>query len=276
MDPESRPPVTIPSPGVRAADPSLVKEQPVLNTSLNAGDRAPCRRPTGAPDHRELVVLVLLPPGSSHHRSALNNQLTAALPTGVPTQPCHNHFLPQHDLHPHEQRLLVDVTGPSCAGGPIGLLDLTATQAPARALAQLLHHRWALAVAGTPPALPWRHYLRHHHGDPSAYPLDRATAEFTAQPRITAMIEHSRDGDPVSEFRLDEYDAGLIAHQTGTFGDYLCGIALFGDALSTPHAGVLSPHRHDEDGRAGFHTTAHTVLHTADPGSVVVTCHLYL
>jgi len=248
----------------------------VLNTSTNAGDRHPCRRPPGAPTHRQLTVLVLLPPGASHNPRTLTDRLTAALPSGVPTRLCHNHFRPQHDLGTAERRLLVQPAGPSCAGGPIGLLDLESTHAAASALAQVLHHRWRIAVAGTPPALPWRHYLRRHRADPHSYPMHQATDEFAAQPRITAMIDYSRGAEAATEFRLDEYDAGLIAHQDSVFGDYLCGIALFGDGLATGDAGVLSPDPGDEGGRAAFHTAAHARLHAADPGSVIVAAHLYL
>jgi hypothetical protein len=202
--------------------------------------------------------------------------LTAALPSGVPTALCHNHFRPQHDLSAAERLLLVEPAGSSCAGGPVGLLDLESTQAAASALAQVLHHRWRIAVAGTPPARPWRHYLRRHRGDPRGYPIHRATDEFAAQPRVTAMIEYSRYADPAAEFRLDEYDAGLIAHQDAAFGDYLCGIALFGDGLSTADGQVLRPDPNDEGGRAGFHTAARNVFDAADPGRVIVACHLYL
>src|SRR5436189_200897 len=150
----------------------------MLDLSTNAGDRQPCRRPPGAPNRRQLTVAVLLPPGASHHRHAVAGLLTAALPSEVPTALCHNHFRPQHDLSAAERLLLVEPAGPSCAGGPIGLLDLESTQAVAKALAQVLHHRWRIAVAGTAAARPWRHYLRRHRGDPQAYPMHQATDEF--------------------------------------------------------------------------------------------------
>jgi hypothetical protein len=221
-------------------------------------------------------VLALLPEGASHRPDALAADLAAALPTGIPAQPCHNQFLPQDDLTAPQRQLLVHSLGPSCAGGPIGLLDLDASRAAARALAQVLHHRWTLAVRDMPPARPWRHYHQQHRGDPTGYPLAVATAQFTAQPRITAMINHSRLAHPVVGFRVDEFDAGLIAHQNGTFGNYLCGIALFGDALSTSGGQLLSPDQFDPTGRGTFHVAATRILHTAHPGAVAVACHLYL
>ena len=57
-------------------------------------------------------------------------------------------------------------------------------QLAARTAANDADERWDTAVAGTPPATPWSVFADRHDRASKAYPLTRAAADFTAQPRL--------------------------------------------------------------------------------------------
>jgi hypothetical protein len=72
-------------------------------------------------------------------------------------------------------------------GGPIRLLDLDRMRRNAAAAAAAYWLLWQRVVADTKPAQPFWSFADKHTTDPNRYPLQRATADYLAQPRILAM-----------------------------------------------------------------------------------------
>lgn len=78
-----------------------------------------------------------------------------------------------------------------CDGGPRGLLDFAATRAAvaARAGARWRAEReeFSRLAATCPPAEPRVVFWARHRADPDAFPLERAVADYLAQPLLRAL-----------------------------------------------------------------------------------------
>lgn len=244
-------------------------------SQLSALSSRCCQAPTQPPHRRRFTAVVLMPPGSS----TIGRRDRTGGPLPADAHPCRHHFGHRPDLSARERATLVRAEDGRCAGGPIGLLDLPGGDRRTTALAHLLHRRWEGTVAGTEPALPWQAYLRRHHADPGRYPCSQAWAEFTAQPRVEAMLAHDRaTAEPVMRFAADEYGGGLSAHQSGAcaYAEHLRGLVLCGDALVDTDGTVLLADEDDSGERGPFHTAVRDRIANADPLTVVVAAHIYL
>lgn len=170
-----------------------------------------------------------------------------------------------------------------CAGGPVGLLDLRTTAQRALPVAADDHERWSRCVEGTGLAEPWWCFLDRHHADPGGYPLHRALAEFAAQPRVAAMLQHDATAAPTDQFGGDSYGPGLSALQTGvaTYADYVAGVVTYGGGLLTLGGDLIVPSWTDVlveqslPERIAYHQPTQTYLAAADPRTVLVavSCH---
>ena len=110
---------------------------------------------------------------------------------------------------------LVDRHNGLTCGGPIGLLDLAAMRQHAQAAAATQWWLWHQVVAGTRPACPFWYFVDRHRTDPRRYPLARAQADYTTQPRIIAMTAHNARPDtriPVPTAALESFQAGYNTH----------------------------------------------------------------
>ncbi|GIH16134.1 hypothetical protein [Rugosimonospora africana] len=171
----------------------------------------------------------------------------------------------------------------SCAGGPVGLLDLRTTAQRVVRVAADDHEKWSRSVEGTGPAEPWWCFLDRHHADPDGYPLHRALAEFAAQPRTAAMLRHDATTAPTDQFGGNSYGPGLSALQTGaaTYADYVAGVVTYGGGLLTLGGDLIVPSWTDVlveqslPERIAYHQQAQTYLATIDPRTVLVavSCH---
>ncbi len=71
-------------------------------------------------------------------------------------------------------------------GGPRGLLDFGAQRRAAADRAAAEYDRWTALVRGLPEAEPWASFHVRHETEGAAYPVDRARADYRAQPRVKA------------------------------------------------------------------------------------------
>jgi hypothetical protein len=238
------------------------------------------------PDLARLIVC--LPGDVAHDQQLLASRLADALrphisaPTGWLDG---DQFMIWHPTDPIEQALLLlahpDPDLPHltwCAGGPIGLLDLSATTTQVRLAVADDVAEWATTVAGTPPAQAWWHYHDAHRADPHSYPLDEAVAEFLAQPRVAAMAASSGD-----TFTPDLYGPGLEALHAGpdAYGDYQCGVLAYGDGLIDLDGQLLVPADTPQlveqswPERQFYHRRADRYLASLDPTTVLAAVRCY-
>ncbi|MEU4677915.1 hypothetical protein [Micromonospora sp. NPDC023737] len=126
-----------------------------------------------------------------------------------------------------------------CAGGPVRLLDLPGLRHAAAVGAGIRHQMWQQIVHGTPPATPWPVFESRHLTDPDRYPLDKASEDFHAQPRVHAMRLHAATTpgtDHCGVGELEMYQAGQVAYQ-----HYRAASAVAGDAMLTADGRHLAP-----------------------------------
>jgi hypothetical protein len=248
------------------------------STSVVAGLYPPHRRPSGdqcrhCPDPQKLLVC-LPSAGLDGVLDRLRPHITA---TAQLLASGHFPLWRRHD--PTEAGRLVDVvsdpgTPPRtrCAGGPIDLLDLAATEAHHRASTTRQAQDLTAIVAGTPTALPWSYFLDAHNADPDHYPLAEAITQFETQPRIAALAAVG------TSFGSDDYGPGLEALQTGTgaYAGYRAGVAVFADGLLTLDGELLIPSfspllvEQTLEERQAFHDTARRYLAAIHPATVLV------
>jgi hypothetical protein len=88
-------------------------------------------------------------------------------------------------------RLLLERRHGMTCGGPIRLLDLDATRRHGGNAAAAQWQTWRHVVASTRPAQSFRHFTDRCHDDPDGYCLERARADYLAQPRVIAMSVHN-------------------------------------------------------------------------------------
>ena len=256
-----------------------------LQHLLPTGERCPvCTDP--------IRLVVCLPPAGGRHMLFLVGDLVDQLrphvagPAGLLDT---TGFPLWRRPDPTEARLLVlPATDPDlpeltwCAGGPVGLLDLTTTAQRLRACAPPDLEDWYAIVAGTVAARPWWHYLDAHNADPDVYPATRAIADFEAQPRIAAMVAAPAT-DAGERFAPDMYGPGLKALHTGdpaVYADYQAGLLTFGDGLVTLDGQLLIPSfspvlvEQTFTERQIFHDRARDYVAALDPTTllVAVTC----
>ncbi|MEV4201072.1 hypothetical protein [Micromonospora globbae] len=227
-------------------------------------------------------LIVCLPAQVAHERHQLAAHLIAALtphvaaPTGLLDG---GHFLLWHRPDDTETPLLLMPTADPdipdltwCAGGPVGLLDLQATAAHLRRVVADDVTEWRALVDGTPPALPWWHYLDEHRADPHRYPLTDAVGDFTTQPRIAAMA-----GAPGTPYSGDMYGPGLEALHAGAddYADYQAGLLTYGDGLISLDGDLLVPAftptlvEQTLPERRLYHRRARHYIRTLDPAVVL-------
>ncbi|GIF01993.1 hypothetical protein [Paractinoplanes rishiriensis] len=171
----------------------------------------------------------------------------------------------------------------TCAGAPIGLLDLNTTAERLLTVAVAGHARWAQIVQDTPAAAPWWPFLDRHHSEPEQYPLEAALSDFAAQPQVAAMLRHDAGTVAAHRFDGDCYGPGLSALHVGavTYADYLTGVLTYGGGLLSLDGDLLVPSWTDLlveqslNERASFHQQARGHLTALNPTTVVVavTCH---
>jgi hypothetical protein len=168
-----------------------------------------------------------------------------------------------------------------CAGGPIGLLDLSVTTDCMRHSAPGDLAQWQAIVAGTEPARPWWHYLDAHDADPDRYPVAQAMADFEAQPRIAAMAAAPAT-EAAARFAPDMYGPGLEALYTGdpdVYADYQAGLLTFRDGLVTLDGQLLIPSfspvlvEQTLAERQIFHGLARRYVAGLDPTTLLVAVH---
>ncbi|MDH6466055.1 hypothetical protein M2302_006261 [Micromonospora sp. A200] len=148
--------------------------------------------------------------------------------------------VPQLRLWQRQQMISLRKGRPaSCAGGPVRLLDLQGMRHAAGVGAGIRYQVWQQVVHGTRPATPWPVFASRHLTDPQKYPLEVATADFHAQPRVNAMRMHAAatpgTGQP-NPGELEMYQAGQMAYQ-----HYHATSAFAGDALLTADGRKLAP-----------------------------------
>jgi hypothetical protein len=147
-------------------------------------------------------------------------------------------------IYPWQRRQLIDLrkakTGPRyCAGGPVRLLDLAGMRHGAYVGASVRHAHWARVVAGTKAATPWPSFLQKHLSDPSAYPMDTATAEFNRQPRVQAMRMYN--AATYGPGHLDLGDLEMFQAGASAYANYHALWALCTDAFLTEAGDRLQP-----------------------------------
>ncbi|MEU5565541.1 hypothetical protein [Micromonospora musae] len=126
-----------------------------------------------------------------------------------------------------------------CAGGPVRLLDLPGLRHAAAVGAGIRHQMWQQIVHSTRPATPWPVFESRHLTDPDRYPLDRASEDFHAQPRVHAMRLHAATSPGAGHCgvgELEMYQAGQVAYQ-----HYRAASAVAGDAMLTADGHHLAP-----------------------------------
>jgi hypothetical protein len=190
-------------------------------------------------------LLVCLPADAAHHQ--LTARLIATIRPHLTVAAAvldDHHFALWRQPDPTEAALLIDPQPDPdmaltwCAGGPIGLLDLTTTAEYLRLACADDVTDWHTTVAGTPSAQAWWHYHDEYRADPDSYPLTDAVADFAAQPRITAMAATSG-----AAFPADMYGPGLEALHAGddAYANYQQGLLLYGDGLVDLTGQLLLP-----------------------------------
>ncbi|MEV0786462.1 hypothetical protein AB0I52_26580 [Streptomyces sp. NPDC050423] len=74
-----------------------------------------------------------------------------------------------------------------CAGGPRGLLDLSASREEAMELADLAWQRWHELALELPTPRPRQFYDARHSAEPQYYSSEQASADYDAQPLVRAF-----------------------------------------------------------------------------------------
>jgi hypothetical protein len=239
------------------------------------------------------TMLVCLPTGAARSTAEVVHEVRQRLAGRAHTAGAvldHTHFRVWRRPDPLEQPLLVGPRGRSnsgtpttCAGAPIGLLDLTMTAQRLAPIAVTGHDTWSRTVPGTPAATPWWAFLGRHRHRPRRYPLAQALRDFAAQPQIAAMLRHDAAAPPGRRFDADCYGPGLSALHTGAraYGDYLTGVLCYGGGLLTVDGDLLTPSSTDVlveqslSARTAYHQQARRHLAALHPATVVaaVLCH---
>lgn len=151
-------------------------------------------------------------------------------------------------------------------GGPIRLLDLAGLRAAEAAKAEEHYDGYQELVEGLPEAQPWSHFADLHEADQEGYPLDQASQDYQAQPRVQAAktsveYEPTYGFDPVAYFAVTREEA-----------------AARGAAQAVPGFALLDldgQWQDGEDENAAYLDRANTYLDALDPDTllVAVDCH---
>jgi hypothetical protein len=96
-------------------------------------------------------------------------------------------------------------------------------------------------VAGTKPAQPRWFFTDRHTSDPHRYPLDKATADYWAQPRIIAMATYNAMPYRRGELPTTALEAFQAGHGTYTNLAWLAAVPADGVAPAYgEHGGWLT------------------------------------
>ena len=185
------------------------------------------------------IVIVCVPDGLD--TSVLNTSTTLDRHLGVTgtTVPM---FRAVPSLHRWRRKQLLDLRPGRpryCAGGPIGLLDLTGVRSAAAMGAGIRYQQWSSAVAGTRHATPWPVYADRFEAEPGEYPYLRARFDFERQPRVSAMRVHNAAAFGAGLLDLAEleiFQAGAAAYT-----HYQALWSCVADALLTREGNQLAP-----------------------------------
>lgn len=154
--------------------------------------RTPC---TGQPrmpvSGRPVRTIVVCLPANIAAATLRQCAITAVLDRGVFTAEHIAGVLPHFTARTRRASKLVDRWHGRTCGGPIRLLDLDAMRRTAVAAAAAQWLLWDQVVKGTKPANPFWWYVDKHTTDSARYPIERARADYLAQPRILAMHAHN-------------------------------------------------------------------------------------
>ncbi|MGW0993503.1 hypothetical protein ACWD5V_09370 [Streptomyces sp. NPDC002523] len=162
-------------------------------------------------------------------------------------------------------------------GGPRGLLDFEALRKMKAAEAADVYDQWTKLVEGLPEAQPWGHFLERHDADKEGYPIDRARAEYGAQPRVL-KARHSDDfrwvNDVIGEFSVDRDTYMRRASEAAVPGYAV--LDLDGNWQAPGRMGWFGMSSDTEDDRAAYNSRANAYLDElpADAWVVVVDCHI--
>jgi hypothetical protein len=161
-------------------------------------------------DRQVRTVVVALPP-DTEPRLLPELAATKLRTRGMTTQGVMPHFV----AGTRRMSRLIDRWNGLTSGGPIRLLDLAVMRRNAAAAAAAQWQLWQQVVAGTRPAQPFWFFADRHHSDPHRYPLQRAQADYLAQPRVIAMNVHNALPHRVCDLptaALEAFQAGYGAY----------------------------------------------------------------
>ena len=142
------------------------------------------------PAHTVRTIVVCLP-ASAAMATLRQCAITAVLDRGVVTAEGIAGLLPHFIARTRRASKLIDRWHGRTCGGPVKLLDLDAMRRTAVAAAAAQWLLWDQLVKGTKPANPFWWYVDKHTADSARYPIERAQADYLAQPRILAMQAHN-------------------------------------------------------------------------------------
>ncbi|MGH3736536.1 MAG: hypothetical protein ACRDT6_13105 [Micromonosporaceae bacterium] len=168
-------------------------------------------------------------------------------------------------LSPWRRRHMIDLCKgrPAyCAGGPVGLLDLQGLRHAAAMGAGVRHQQWTHVVRGTAPATAAPVFVRKHLAEPCKYPLERARADFEAQPRVQAMLMHNAavyGAARLDTAELEMFQAGCVAYQHFHALQAICG-----DAMPTAEGHRIAPASDQFADRIRYLDQARSHLDTLD------------
>ncbi|GAA2714157.1 hypothetical protein [Actinoplanes palleronii] len=156
----------------------------------------------------------------------------------------------------------------TAAGGPLCRLELDAMRADAH---RFYWHRWQLwqsAVKGTPTARPFWMFVDRHRANPGRYDLERARADYLAQPRLAAMrvfnaLPHRPFGLPTSHLEALQLGADAYSHL-----GWLSAVP--GQSLLCPDGALLGSGGDRLDVRLSFLEQANGCLTLLDAKDVLV------
>jgi hypothetical protein len=161
---------------------------------------------------------------------------------------------------------LIDRWNGITSGGPIKLLDLYRMRRNAAAAAAAQWLLWQRVVAGTKPAQPFWWFADKHIVDPCRYPLQRAKADYQAQPRILAMTAFNAMPQKVCELPTSALEAFQAGH--GTYVNLAWLAAVPADALAPAygeHGGWLTARSERLADQLAYLTAANTHLTRLHP-----------
>jgi len=196
---------------------------------------------------------------------ALPHRATAALTDrGLTTAGVLPHFV----AGTRRASMLIDRWQGLTCGGPVKLLDLSAMRRNAAAAAAAEWLLWQHVVTGTKPANPFWWFADKHAADPGRYPLDRARAEYLAQPRVLAMTAYNALPHRICDLRTSALEAFQAGY--GTYLNLAWLSAVPADGLAPERGGWLTPRSERLADQLAYLTAANAHLAQLHPDTHLV------